>query len=106
MRTLSKYNVKHQFEDLELVKMAHKRNYAADNQIVTCYSINCNGRTLLIGADYNHSKRADMDIHTAACDGNVIVHEGWGINKDATKEQLIKSAQEQLAVVLNAIIPD
>lgn len=101
---LTKYSVIHQINNMSLLNEIKRVNGVAETAVVTHFSMNCGGRTILIGADYNHAKRAEGSMHTVGCNGADLFNEGYSVSPD--KESLIKYALEQLKNVLEALIPE
>lgn len=98
-------NVLNHIEDIELLKLAHKRNYCADNQLMTSFNINAGGRTILVGVDVNPDKIEEGSLHCTGSDGKGYYTEGWSVSH-VTKEELINAATAQLTNVLDYILSD
>lgn len=102
---MSKFKVANQIEDIELLKLAHKRNFCADNQLMSSFSINAGGRTILIGIDVNPEKLSEGSCHTAASDGTYLYSEGFS-SSNVSKEHLIDMAKRQVEKVLEELLTE
>lgn len=98
-------DITNHIKDIDLLKLAHKRNYCADNQLMTSFLINAGGRTILIGVDVNPDKLQEASCHCSGSDGKSYYTEGWSTN-NKTREGLIKMATDQLNNVLEYIFND
>jgi len=96
--------IQHQYDDVELLRLAKRKNYIPDMAQVTSFPINAEGRTLLIAVDYNPDRQKEASLHcyAARTDGEYS-SDGYSL-RIYDKQAMIEHACELLRSQLEKLM--